>query len=225
MAVEDLTTYTEQDTGTNLTVTATKVNVVGIDGFDDAYLYKDYTADFFNAIDALFETLCSNVGTNFPTEGGCGFSNVAGAYRATIGSTAPWASWTTSATFSLVRGSYAARDDYAASLSTIYYCRMERAAGSDTITLKIYSDSGRTTLLDTLSIAGLGTATKYRYAYAFVHHASDESNTEFTGYLENIDLGIAPATSIKTVNGLAKASVKTRNGLAIASVKTIQGLA
>lgn len=32
-------------------------------------------------------------------------------------------------------------------------------------------------------------------------------------------------TSIKTINGLAKASVKTINGLAIASVKTINGLA
>lgn len=35
----------------------------------------------------------------------------------------------------------------------------------------------------------------------------------------------APATSIKDVNGLAKANVKTFNGLAIASVKTINGLA
>lgn len=34
-----------------------------------------------------------------------------------------------------------------------------------------------------------------------------------------------PATSIKTVDGLAKASVKTVDGLAIASVKTINGLA
>jgi hypothetical protein len=34
-----------------------------------------------------------------------------------------------------------------------------------------------------------------------------------------------PASAIKTINGLAKASVKTYNGLAIASVKTINGLA
>lgn len=40
-------------------------------------------------------------------------------------------------------------------------------------------------------------------------------------------VGIAPAsaTSIKTIDDLAKASVKTVNGLAIASVKTVDGLA
>jgi len=37
--------------------------------------------------------------------------------------------------------------------------------------------------------------------------------------------GVEPATSIKTVSDLAKASVKTVNGLVIASVKTIDGLA
>ena len=35
----------------------------------------------------------------------------------------------------------------------------------------------------------------------------------------------APATSIKTINGLAKSSVKTINSLAIANVKTYNGLA
>lgn len=35
---------------------------------------------------------------------------------------------------------------------------------------------------------------------------------------------IGPATNIKTVNGLAKASVKTVNGVAIASVKTINSV-
>lgn len=36
--------------------------------------------------------------------------------------------------------------------------------------------------------------------------------------------GDAPASAVKTVNGLARASVKTKNGLAIASVKTFNGL-
>jgi hypothetical protein len=45
------------------------------------------------------------------------------------------------------------------------------------------------------------------------------------GIVASITPLTAPATSIKTVNGLAKASVKTKQGLAIASVKTINGLA
>lgn len=53
---------------------------------------------------------------------------------------------------------------------------------------------------------------------------SDEVSTLYNSGA-GLQYPFTPPTSIKTINGLAKASVKTVNGLAIASVKTFNGLA
>jgi hypothetical protein len=48
-------------------------------------------------------------------------------------------------------------------------------------------------------------------------------NTTFR--VDDFGGGSYVASSVKTIQGLARASAKTVNGLAIASVKTVQGLA
>jgi hypothetical protein len=66
---------------------------------------------------------------------------------------------------------------------------------------------------------------------------SNDASTRFYAYSSDytvdttkcpklyIEYGDFPASALKTVNGLAKASVQGRNGLAIASIKTWNGLA
>lgn len=57
------------------------------------------------------------------------------------------------------------------------------------------------------------------YFYTSVDAPPDE-----VGEIYDVAFWEEPASNIKTINGLAKASVKTFNGLAIASVKSINGL-
>jgi len=202
MALENLTTYTEGDPNAVITVTSTKVNVVSIDGFDTGeYVYKDFGASFFDSINATYEILNSSDGTNYPTDGGLAFSSTANAYRGTLATTDPWNNFlgfSGTLRIYLARGSYIASDFFNATNSTIYYIWMERSAGSDTVTVKIYSNSSRTTLLDTLTVSGFGTSTKWRYCYPFVHHESAEGNCVMSQYIENVDLNLTAGSSFTT---------------------------
>jgi len=55
---------------------------------------------------------------------------------------------------------------YAIAMNTTYYCKLQRAANSGTVTLKIYSDAARTNLLSTLTETGFSTSRTWRYIYA-----------------------------------------------------------
>lgn len=231
MAVENLTTYTENDPNSKWTVDSTKAegsNVSGGDGTSN--LYKSFGADHFDALNLKFTAYLSSSAAASATNGPC-FATPANPdtfKRASLGTTEPWVFIAHTALpndrirFWAGDGS-AGTDEYVCSNNTPYYLLMERAAGNDTITVKIYSDSARTNLLDTLSVSGFGT-TKWRYLYGWISHPDGDPAEDWYGYYENFDLQES-TSAIKTINGLAKASVKTFNGLAIANVKKINGLA
>lgn len=209
MAVEDFTTYAEGDGGSVITVTSTKITFNG-DGYDTpAYVSKDFGVNNFDSIDAIYEMYLTSIGNNYPTTGGIGFADAGTNQRVDMGSTEPWSCFVGNAgtpQLRLVRGSFAASDIYNCSTGTLYYVHMERASGNDTVTLKIYSDSGRTTLVDTLSLSGLGTD-KWRYCYGFIHHDAAEAGCNSNSYVQNLDLqeaaaggGGAPAPTINLLN-------------------------
>ena len=191
MATENFTGYTEVDTGADLTVTASKADANDVLGNVDCYLYKDFTANHFDALDIDYEIYIEDpvVDLGF---GGPGLANAVG----TPGGTADWAATDPYAAtfhhsngsvyFRLMKGDDTGEDDYIASKDTLYYCTLSRAAGNDTVSLLIYSNSARTTLLDTLSVSGFGT-TKWRYCYAFAAFTSGMAR-EWDGYVQNLDL-------------------------------------
>jgi len=184
---EDFSTYTEDDANGKLTVTSTKATAVNCDRDEDVFLYFDQGASFYNGLKIDFEIFHNSDSVN---------NNVAGmAISNTVGSITDFATTDVSCTMveaagtttvRLVRGNQVDTDTYTASDDTIYYCRMLRAAASDTITLEIYSDSGRSTLLDTLTLSSFGTGTRYRYKYGFVNFNSSTSGADWDGYIENM---------------------------------------
>ncbi len=81
-------------------------------------------------------------------------------------------------------------DTYAGATATQYWYELERdeAVGTyGTIYLRIYSNSSRTTLLDTLSIALHTSLKDYRYLYV-TNTLDDAGGSSATGYSQNYDL-------------------------------------
>ncbi len=202
MAAEKfLTNYTEVDTGNYLTVSDPKILATALDQDTNAYVYKDFGANYFDKLDVLFElylgsgsqTGAEHMLPDFTTALLTKF-NEAAAYDLLVSAYKASASVLQ---IYMYRGNNVAYDGSVnLSLDTIYYCRLERAAGNNTATTKIYSDSGRTTLVDTLSVAGYST-TKWRYAYGFLANSHATTGRDFTGYIQNMDLQEAVATNFQ----------------------------
>jgi hypothetical protein len=77
-----------------------------------------------------------------------------------------------------------------ASTDTLYYLTIERDEGIGTygtIYVYIYSNSGRTTLVDTLSVLVEAATIDYRYIYGTVNYVVGGASV-FTGYTQNLDL-------------------------------------
>ena len=193
-AIEDFTVgYTENDPNTKWTVTAPKAlgaNVSGGDGISN--LYKSFGADHFDSLNLLFEQYIDNLSAINATVGP-GFLNSASPdleKRTTLATTDPWVVHRREAggrKIDIIRGNFAAFDTFAATGNTLYFSHMERAAGNDVVTLKIYDDSDRTNLVGNLSIAGLGTV-KWQYFYGFITHPDGAGAENWYGFFQNFDL-------------------------------------
>ena len=204
MAVENFTTYTEVDTGDFITKTSTKVTATDVTSQTDCYLWKDFTATHFNALDVDFEVYCENEEALKYGHGGVAITNTLDGFHGfattdiaviaqSRGSSVAW--------IRLSRGNYVAHDWFIGVAATLYYCTISRVAGNDTVNVLVYSDSGRTNLLDTVTETGFST-TKYRYCMGFVNYDDGTANREFTGYTQNLNLNEAggPNTEILRPN-------------------------
>lgn len=185
--LQDFTSYTEQDANNKLTVTALKLTGVDVDWDEDVYCYRNFGASHFNAFKIEFELYMSSA-TLVNGLGACGLSNTVDDFSQ-WGTTAVSASIRDSAgtpNILLYRGAGIASDSYTCATNTLYYCTLLRAAAADTIYLFIYSDASRTTLLDTLSVAGFGTATRYQYLFGFVNFNNASTGRDWDGYIQNM---------------------------------------
>ena len=180
---EVLTVYTEVDPNAHLTVTTNKVTG-GMWRNEDAYLYKDFGVDYFDALNIQFEMECTG-----------GDSNGLGVFFALsntindvheFGSTDLWVSFEPWTTKFLRLNRNATIDTYNAALSTTYYCTLNRTSGNDEVELEIRTGSHSGALVDTLNVTGFGTA-KWRYLYA-MNTRNTASATYVNGWTQNIDL-------------------------------------
>ena len=195
MSTENFSTYTEVDTNNKLTVTTSKATAADADRDEYVYLYKDMTTDHFDALDVDFELF---IEASSVEDGLAGV-----AITNTIGSipqfenpdvTVYIVDVASFARILLVRGALIANDQSInLSFDTVYYCTLTRAAGNTTCNCLIYSDSGKTDLLDTLGVTDYGSV-KWRYVYGFVNYNSGHSGLNFDGYTQNLDLNevVAP---------------------------------
>jgi len=216
MAIEDFTTYIEEDDYGKLTVTASKALASDVEEDEDVWLYKDKGVDHFDALDIDFEIRIEST-SQVDCSGGVALANVIGDVSdfAATDFTCRIRRGGSDYRIVLTRGNWLANDPYVCSHSTLYYCTIERSASNDTVSVKIYSDAGRTDLLDTLALANFGTE-KWRYVYGFINRNSSTGGRNLDGYTQNLDLKeaapiVAPTVTTQAVSGI-KATSATGNG-------------
>jgi len=185
---ENLLTYTEVDPNSRIEVTTTRATGTGLTWSESARVYKDKGMNFFNALDIDFVINATEISTVNDMLITLSLANrITGLSK--FGSTDISVVFYNSAGVKyiyLIKGTWANKDTYACSSNTVYYCTLERAVGADVVYLKIYSDSARTVLLDTLSRSGFGVV-KWKYIYAMNTYTSAGGEVA-SGYCENIQI-------------------------------------
>jgi len=206
MAVEDFTGYTEVDEGADITVTSTKVDMVAVPKDDTTHVTLDKTAGHFSGdFTHLITMFAASGNTETSQMGMWALSNSLGGLLTIFN-----ASGDEVAVYFLdVSGAcrmYNAENDSGTfysdfsglSYDTIYYPSIERDEAASTygdMILKIYDDSGRTSLVDTVTLSMHTSKKDYRYIYACQTWKDASNNAEFTGYSQNLDLQEAAAAT------------------------------
>lgn len=213
MSTVDLTTYGGTH-GTTLTASASTITAESYERRDNEWYSYDYGDNYFDALNVTFE-INTFTGTASGSAVGMYFgvselSTISGAASQDVGLISSYESaWGPGVRYRLWRG-YATQLDDTATLSTntTYYFTLSRSAGNDVVTCYIYSDSGRTTLVDTLSVSGFTTA-KWRWHMGITHPYSGGALEQFNGTIANFDFNLADPAGQPRVGRLGW----SRNGL------------
>ena len=167
MGYDNLLAYTEVDPNSRITVTAARATGTGVTRNEDAYVYLDKGADFFDTLDVDCVIKMTAVAVGDCDTATLCLSNVVNDISG-FDATDMYIMFSKNSgvlTINLCRGFSMVYDSWRCALNTVYYCTITRAAANDTIECKIYSDEARSNLLDTLSVSGFA-GEKWRYIYA-----------------------------------------------------------
>jgi hypothetical protein len=183
IGAEDLTTYTEVDPNSRITVTSARSTFTGLTRNEDAYVYKDFGAFYFGDFEIYADVRLNSGSENDSLVGIIGLSNTVN----------DWDDWGAGLSVHFMKAggnNYlvlfeigGSNDFYVISGDTTYYVTFERVGTA--CTLKVYSDSARTNLLDTLSITV--NTTTWRYLYVTISGNTGDSYA-CSGYSENIKI-------------------------------------
>ena len=210
---EDLTTYTEVDPDSKLTVTAAKVAAAGLERGVSSYVYKDKGAAHFNGdFEHKCEITCASVsglGIMYPWALANAINDINSIDVAGGDALLAWDLYGTNIRIGEVVAGTRYDDEYTlAGTGTKYYLRIKRDESVGTygtlycyIATGNYDDEGGT-LEDTLAL-GLHEKEDFRYAYAASSYGAGTGT--FTGDAENLDLqeGAPPAThNARLLDGL-----------------------
>lgn len=180
--------------GGYITVIATRCTAAAIPKNVDSYVYADKTAAHFGDLEHLI-TCCKTANSSTGIVVVWSISNTVDDYYACGGANdLLWCKFYSSTTMNIGCENTNNSDSYTLTQGTVYYCTIKRAG--TTLTNKIYSDSARTVLLDTLSIVCENGTKRYIYG---MQSANLPAVQTISGYSENLDLQEA-APSAKTVS-------------------------
>lgn len=192
---EDFTTYTEVDPGTKITITATRVTFADLRRNEEAYVYLDKGVDYFAGNFTIYLTLNLSAydgaevlspwvmandiddvrGIDVDLASDSLFIYIGSALAVTI--------------YECDGGTlYGDASPYTITAGTTYYLKIVRdeSVGTyGTLYLYIYSNSARTTLLDTLSVALHTSKKNFRYIYPLSVWNAGTSHSA-SGYVENL---------------------------------------
>lgn len=194
--------YTEVDPNNRYALATTKNTYTGIKREDTCHVYKDFTADHFEDFEHLIEI-------NF--ENGAGLKAFTGLwgmvnntanlcwremYTNKKGLSSHIYRYSSGTTYQLnLRCNEGEQDDsflWLTDVGRTRYLTIERA--NTTLTCKVYTDSDRLNLEDTLTCTVV--TTKYRYlAAAMSYNANSYPNRVISGYFDKLDLQDAPPPS------------------------------
>lgn len=174
----DFTTFTESDPNSHLTIdSSSQISFSGLTAAETAYVYKDYgtggLTDFTFDVDFLVSsrvqygymealvvsTVLDNT-LNRVTNGDPSLSFAIG---------------------NIDNSNYYLNFPYEAAVGTTYYLRMVRSG--DTAYMRVYSDAGRTNLLATKTVTGLGSQA---YRYLMLPCGNGSGTGSSTGTLANL---------------------------------------
>jgi len=208
MALEDFTTYTESDPTADITVTSTKVDVVSIAEEADAQVYSDKGASHFDGDFTwqfeVFMTKDTGGGHNIIL-GGLSLTNddVSTDTNKKLGLRLFDNTSNIDMCVHKRDSGGEAQDCLASALShsTLYYPELERdeaASANGDLIARIYTDSARTSLHDTLTVS-LSENLDWQYAYGFMNYGTATGAVGITAFIQNLDLqeggGPTPATA------------------------------
>ena len=192
---EDLSTYTEVDPNRHISANSTRMTGTGINRNETAYAYYDKGAGYFDALDIYFDIRAINLDSN-DILGVFGISNTLnhiGAFGTSDIKVLFY--YPSGGARGLYFGTGGALDYMAISVDTTYYCILERAVGNASVNLKVYSDSGRETLLDTLTGTMAAASTKHRYIFGISSQYTN-NNYAANGYVENVVINAVGGQSV-----------------------------
>ncbi len=210
---EDLTTYTEVDPETDFAVTSTTLTVTDMHTEHvAAYIYKDYTADYFTKdLEIQFEFVVTDPNNGQDTSdmfGILSLNSILGTRNS--GTSGPTVRWTPKMVSNQIQ-LFCGDNNYATSYATfiagagvVFYCTLTRvsvaAPGDCSILLDVYSDSARTIRMnmangnpsiqygrnDIPTVDGL---TKYRYLQLGTSEKDSADTTAYGSYyIQNVEI-------------------------------------
>lgn len=197
MATQDFTTYTLVNPNGTLSATTSRMTATNATDQEVAYGYKSFGSGFFTgnfthtfAFQATLLTdnglvmwaMANSLGTEHDlrdvgSEIDCEFyDNGVGDYRIGL--------------YETISGGHQFGAGIVISLNTTYYVTITRVG--TTLTLNVYSDSGRTTPISgSPKTMTLGSAVAYQYIYGIQGTDYGHAAKLDSGYIENLDLGLA----------------------------------
>lgn len=203
MAYEDLTTYDETDPGSKVSVTASKMLATDIFGNTAAtHVEKDFGADYFSALDIVFTGCESSHDTGSGMYDTFAVTNsiLTDSYNGAntedlfVGLNDDGGSGVNQRII-FIRGAFVDYSTYnpGVACGSVYYFRLVRTAHGTGASLFIYSDSGLTNLLETLTVSGIDVNRTWRYIMPLTHRVNGTAK-KHTIYYESLSLsGPVPA--------------------------------
>lgn len=187
--------FTEVDPNSHLTVSGNVITASAVDFDERVYLYKDYGADYWNALDLEFwcridsSSEVNAYGGVALTESVVGSSDQFGSYDIYV-----FPNKVSSSVYGIYfyRGLGSPYTSQAIDADTWYRVKITRAQNADTVYFSVWNAAGAQ-VGSTKSLTGYGTH-KYRYLYNFCNYYTGATGSDFDGTIGGIKNNLASYT-------------------------------
>lgn len=211
MATQDFTLWTEVDPNGRIAKTADRITFTALTNSEDAHVYDDKGADFFDGNFVHdFTIFISAITVNQPIISPWALANsvddMSGIQAANGDFLGPYILYATGNILRIVLRECDGGTAYdtgvlGLSLSTLYYCRVSRDESAGTygkLSLALYTDAARTVQHGgTLTLTLHSSKKDFQYIYGLNTWNSGSGDT-ITGYVEDLDIDVTGAPTVTT---------------------------